>query len=312
MLNLISFPSIKYNCELNLRQPSFSGNYFCRAWKNEQVRNTILKNLAEYFKGEERELSSFIALIERHHSNIDNFSEEVTNYFRNKPNIQRRVQENARKIAQDRINFLQREFFMQCKIPATPSSSLIDIGVGDGKATMSLAKSLGISHQNIQGIDICKMPTELPFRTLTYDGSDLNRVVKDKFDIAAAISTLHHSDNPRRLLEQINRVIKDNGYLLVVEHPSETENDRLFHYIMDKFEYRIVEGKDDFPIPNHLYHPIRWERLMNESGFKILRTITPQGANPFNRVGYVLQKIPASESIEVHRAMSLVPVLQQN
>lgn len=304
MLNVSLAPKIKYQYASNVVSPSFSGNLYRETWSNIGARNTILNCLREYFHGVEPSvLNEFIELIHTSCRAGRDYKKVVRSYFEKNPLVFAKVKENAQTVAQKRVDFLRNEFFVHMKKYNLSGQTLIDIGSGDGKVTMDLSKTLGI--KDITGVEVYELPEHktLPFKTIIDYNHRLRDCVKGKYTNAAMISTLHHSSNPGQLIKDAGQTINDNGYLILVEHPTSNQADKLFHRFMDEFEYVIVDGNEKFKIPNHIKTSSEWEQMAQEAGFRLVERIEPKTAeNPFCRVAYVLQKIPAGQLNEAHKA----------
>lgn len=298
--NNIYYPQVKNNIV-------FTGGVYSRASQSAEAKTEILKALSEYFVGVDTQVLT--KLFETNNFSRREFWDELKRYLRSNPSTFEKVKENAKKVASARVEFLNgmfRSVKHQCNVSG---SSLIDIGSGDGKVTQELVKLFGIDTQNVLGVELKTMPEHehLPFPTKIYNGKNLSEAVRNKYDIATLVSTLHHSKDPEELIKQAHKMLNDNGYLILVENPPINEADRIFHSFMDKFEYTIVGNDEGFPISNNFNSIEEWQKKLQRNGFNLTRIIEPPTDinNPFRRVCIVAQKIPAQRTSMAHQAFAL-------
>ena len=90
---------------------------------------------------------------------------------------------------------------------------LLDIGCGDGYF-ISLCQNLGIDSY---GYDISPGVVDYAQRKGLKVFSDLDEIT-EKFDIITLFDVLEHMENPRRELENLAKLLKDNG-LIFIETP---------------------------------------------------------------------------------------------
>lgn len=306
MLNSVYLYNIQYNNASTPMPISFGGHLCQKTWQNHQAKKMVTEALKEYFAGIDSSIfKQFINIIDVNAIRGEECWDKLKEFLRSNPFILKKIRENANIISAERVKFLRKEFFKPLG-DNFKGRSLLDIGSCDGKVTIDLAESLGI--KDITGVEVHRMPEhkDLDFETIIYDGKNLGSHVNRKYDIVSMISTLHHSHHPKDLLQQAHSVLNDNGYLILVEHPTKNEADKLFHYFMDTFEYVIIGGNNKFQIPNHLKTSAEWIKLMEESGFKVVKIIEPKVENPFRRVEYVLQKIPTAKMNSAYRANNIL------
>lgn len=294
------------NIENNI---AFTGDFYKSAFKDDVAKITISKALKEYFAGlDDNIFNEFIRIIETNSGKNDDVFEKIRAYLNTKPQVMEAVKKNAQNVAKSRIEFLKAMFLDAKNRCSIHGSSLLDIGSGDGKVTQELiSKNLfNINNSRALGVELQKLPEHeaLPFKTLICSGEHLSGHTNNKYDIVTLISTLHHIENPKNQLKQIYNTLSKNGHLIVIEHPPSNNSDKLFHNFMDEFEYRVVAGNDNFPISGNLYSHDGLKKLMEECGFKMIQKVEPSPDidNPFRRVCFVLQKIPAHKLDEAYKA----------
>lgn len=288
---------------------AFTGGLYNSAFKDDVAKITISKMLKEYFAGlDDNIFNEFIRIIETNSEKHDDVFGKIRAYLNTKPQVMEAVKKNAQNVAKRRIEFLKAMFLDAKNRCSIYGSSLLDIGSGDGKVTEELISRnlFNIDPSEALGIELQKLPEHeiLPFKTLICNGEHLIEHTNKKYDIATLISTLHHIENPKNQLKQVYNALSNNGHLIVIEHPSTNNSDKLFHNFMDEFEYRVVAGKDNFPISGNLYSHDEFQKLIEECGFKMIQKIEPSSSidNPFRRVCFVLQKIPANKLDKAYKA----------
>lgn len=140
-----------------------------------------------------------------------------------------------------------------------PSSdkTYLDIGCGNGAKTLKIGKQFDIEHHNIFGADIAQWG---PYKEHTHpfhyseiiDGRLQH--ADNSMDIVSCILMLHHVRDLNQLLSEIERVLKPNGLLLIVEHNNLTDYDNmtletlhmLYGYLYDKNMTYIEEPDFSF------------------------------------------------------------------
>lgn len=105
------------------------------------------------------------------------------------------------------------EYHQRYQPHLTPTTSLLDIGVGSGLALHHVMQQN--PHLACAGVDIhdLRLPdVEVPLQV--YDGYTLP-FVADRFDVSLIFYVMHHCDNPHRLLEEAVRVSRQK--LIIIE-----------------------------------------------------------------------------------------------
>jgi|JI10StandDraft_1071094.scaffolds.fasta_scaffold18702_6 ubiquinone/menaquinone biosynthesis C-methylase UbiE len=105
---------------------------------------------------------------------------------------------------------------------------VLDIGCGDGSITKTLKEKLGLSSDQVHGCDIVAPLNGPPigpsngqpngdFTFSLIDGSKLPYEA-ESFDVVYALMSLHHVRDLTGMLQEIKRVLRPNGVLIVREH----------------------------------------------------------------------------------------------
>jgi len=118
------------------------------------------------------------------------------------------------------LSFVKHPFYSRCIRKYMPRGKLLDIGCGEG----SLLKWAGKCRYDVYGIDISEFAARLSRRAL----SQANLVVGDVrslpfeddcFDVVTCFDVLEHLLEPLIALEEINRILKGKG-ILVMSSPN--------------------------------------------------------------------------------------------
>lgn len=144
---------------------------------------------------------------------------------------------------------------------------ILDIGVGTGAALKYIPSNISVS-----GIDISPGMLKRAKRKFSNDTfiimDALNLAFKDKsFDAVIAAYVLTVVPDPRKMLEEIKRVLKDDGRVLIINHFMSTNPftrffEKTFDPVARKLGWRLDLGMDE---------------AFNNSGFEIEKIIKKRG-----------------------------------
>lgn len=123
-----------------------------------------------------------------------------------------------------RINELKKLFdAINFKLLVNKDSKYLDIGSGNGVITDIIGKELGFSKENIYGIEISKWIEknhEGSYTAIntTYIKGDNLPFDNNSFDLISCIMSIHHFEYKEKMLNEIYRVLKPGGILIIREH----------------------------------------------------------------------------------------------
>jgi len=167
--------------------------------------------------------------------------------------LMKKIKENRQQINKDLSDPDQRKFFSpatyagyQITIEAIleyAHGKLIDLGCGD----TPLKKIIESKVSEYDTLDVEQRTENVKFIS---DIQDMGVVESGTYDTAVCLEVLEHVRNPSRALDEINRILKDNGYLILsVPHLS-----------------RLHEVPHDY----YRYTKYALNYLLQESGFEVL------------------------------------------
>ncbi len=119
------------------------------------------------------------------------------------------------------------KYFMKFDFETNPILNYLDVGAGNGRFCKMFGKELKLDNNNIHGIDIPsfseqgdwnrnEITNDIVFKTINKD--DVYPYSDNKFNIVTMKMVLHHIENIDLTLNEIARVLYNNGYLIIIEH----------------------------------------------------------------------------------------------
>jgi ubiquinone/menaquinone biosynthesis C-methylase UbiE len=182
----------------------------------------------------------------------------------------------------NKINIFIKYIKKYINIPSFKINSTVylDIGCGDGVKTLKIANALNINKEQINGTDIDhwgpyqedKKLLPFKFKYILNDGKlDYEN---DSIDIITCILTLHHIENFDFIVSEIYRVLKPNGYFILVEHDNYTNVDQLILEIQHNLYSYIYDNYEDFisnPTFNNFLNNKEFEYILTQKfNFKLI------------------------------------------
>jgi ubiquinone/menaquinone biosynthesis C-methylase UbiE len=134
----------------------------------------------------------------------------------------------------------------------------LDVGCGRGHKTLAYGKEIGLEKNEIYGTDILdwgpyeqqQITHKFNFKIISSNGKlDYD---EDTFDLITCFLMLHHVEKLSDLLNEIKRILKPNGILLIIEHDVHNDYDRILIDILHTFYGIIIDKKENY-IENSLY-----------------------------------------------------------
>ena len=198
-------------------------------------------------------------------------------YWDTNENREDNFEKKLKKIVHKVINGIYYQF----KIPSEYSGKVLDIGCGDGKGLYKLKNEGWETY----GVEISELAIEYArkMRHLNiFNGFVEDAMFEDEFfDVIILSQVLEHLPNPLSTLKEINRILKNDGLLIISIPNVESFDAKHFKKYWTGWE-----------LPRHFYHfsPLSVELLLNKAGFDILKKEFDNNPNIFlSSFKYVLE-----------------------
>ena len=147
--------------------------------------------------------------------------------------------------------------FAQYLAPLIPDNAhILDFGCGNMYTAIQL-----LNHRpnlTITGLDIIRdqnlSDDILATKNIKFQLSSTKEIQSpdDSFDGAIALATLHHTPDPEYFLSELVRVVKKDGFIILVEEMAVNPLDKLYICVEDWLLNKMKEG---VPVPlNFRYH----------------------------------------------------------
>jgi len=142
---------------------------------------------------------------------------------------------------------------------------ILDLGAGDGLLALEINKQL---NKKVLLVDILDYnSTDLPLVLYNPDGKlPLN---DNEIDTTILYTVLHHSSDPKHLLQEAMRVTKKR--LVIKEAYIEKEENRITNSFFDWFYNRVI-GDEDINVPLNFQKVEGWEKILKSNRFDIIET----------------------------------------
>lgn len=269
----ILFSSIRQkHCLRAIDEPTFF------AWKNENVRAHIVNYiLTENFKTRPAYGREFIDEIK---SRIRTTRSEAELYEKLKRYFD---SAHCRKVifSHERANRLSTRVRQIRELLGTNTvGSLLDVGCGNGEIAHELMQSLGLSYDNVQGLEVV-LPNKAKINIVKFNGFDFPAFAKP-FDLVTAFSVLHHAEDPIQLIKEIKKALANGGHLIIRDCDASTDDLKSFNLIADYLWYKIYTLDDNVPITGNYLSANEWTQLFQSEGFKVDKITHPEPENPYN------------------------------
>lgn len=140
-----------------------------------------------------------------------------------------------------------------------PGGALLDVGCGIGEFTVQLRDQF----HTVVGIDID--PDEIEFAKKRIGNSpnvslhcgelESFHFPDERFDVCLCLDVLEHVTHPYLLLQEINRILKRTGSLIVT--------------VPNWYDIIVSKVLRQNPLHIHTFTPWRWIAILKKAGFKI-------------------------------------------
>lgn len=140
-----------------------------------------------------------------------------------------------------------------------PRAEVLDVGCGNGFIAHHLQSMLGTT---VVGLDV-GAGTAARINYVPYDGRHFP--VRDQsFDAVLLCYVLHHAQDPRLVLNEVNRVLRDGGLAIIYEDIPSMWWDRVVCWTHDR-QWRGRTGPCTFQAEQD------WRRMFSLAGFEVVK-----------------------------------------
>jgi len=165
--------------------------------------------------------------------------------------------------------------------PKFKIQNYLDIGCGDCIKTKLLGDLLGLKSKQVYGADIPAWSSytqqqrkQLPINIIDLEANKVLPIKSNKFSLVSAYMVLHHVKNLKLMLDEIHRILKPGGYLIIKEHDALTSLDYMLADVEHAI-YEIVYGKSnhqEFEKSHYAkyYDWLEWDLIMYKHQFKCI------------------------------------------
>lgn len=204
-------------------------------------------------------------------------------YFSNKKNnklndkLNDKINDKSNKRANEYYEILNHSLLIKPII----IKKYLDIGCGNGYYTVSFGKKLGLTENEIYGIDTgnfagVKITPITGFIYKEYNGEKIP-YQDNMFDMVTMFMVLHHVEKNKikELFNEIYRVLVPNGILLMREH-NKTSYNSIYLFKLEHYLYNIYYDKVPFEQFYNIYYEYYYSKddlikLCTSHGFKYIK-----------------------------------------
>jgi ubiquinone/menaquinone biosynthesis C-methylase UbiE len=213
--------------------------------------------------------------------------------------VQREFTRQAEKFSQSRA---MREKGGRKILPllagVRPFHRVLDLACGPGFVALEFAKHA----REVVGVDLtaemlnqaCALARREGFNNVTFQRADVNRLrfPNKSFDLVVTRAAFHHFPEPARVLNEMVRVLKSNGRILISDNTSKNEPEK------SRLQNRIEKLRD----PSHVEMlPLKkWRKLFKDAGLRVVkekRLVQPRNAEDW----MALAQTPPSTRKKIRR-----------
>jgi ubiquinone/menaquinone biosynthesis C-methylase UbiE len=177
----------------------------------------------------------------------------------------------------------------------SPEETVLNIGCGDGVQALiykdSFKKMVGIDI-NEDSLEVARQLAEYyDIKNLELIAGNVESIsLEEKFDKAIAIDIIEHVINPNKLVAEINRLLKDDGELLVTFPAMHDKWENLFRFVGRKILRRKGKTvyKEGWDPREHQYDylPKKWIKIVEKEGFTMVDSRASTMFPPLHYLGF--------------------------
>jgi len=226
------------------------------------LNNTQLNAMLNYFIGQS-ETEYVFDMIKNYKSDNEILSYIKKHFKLKKTNINKEIKSAKIMLVVNIFCLLEKD-----------NIKILDVGVGNGKKIKAITSFLNKKYE-LYGADIeewgsYKKNRKLDFPYKVIQLNPYKIPYSDKmFDCIFITLTLHHAENILDVIKECHRILKDDGYIILIEHDVWTDDT---HMLVD-LQHRIYASVYDEPLSGinaTYYNFYEWDILFNKCGFKFI------------------------------------------
>jgi ubiquinone/menaquinone biosynthesis C-methylase UbiE len=181
-------------------------------------------------------------ILNQNTNDINIYNELYILYNSSSNKIPKFIKRPNKNIAIINTLLLYIKHFIQFDFEKKSLINYLDVGAGNGRFCKMFGKGLKLENNNIHGIDIPSFSeqgdwnrnetmNDIVFTTI--NKNDKYPYFDNKFDIITMKMVFHHIENIDLTLSEIARVLRNDGYLILIEHDAHNYLD----YILCEIEH---------------------------------------------------------------------------
>jgi SAM-dependent methyltransferase len=160
-----------------------------------------------------------------------------------------------------------------------PITNYLDIGCGDCHQTKVLGNAIDLPDSSIYGADISnwggysdEKRNKIGINIINIKDDGLLPFEDSSYCLISAFMVLHHVKHLDKLLSEIHRILKPNGYFFIREHDAMNSID----YMLCDVEHALYEvvqrnNMTFFDTYHGVYYDwLEWDYILKKNGFKFL------------------------------------------
>lgn len=272
---ILNYFDLKFNFYVNTISNIQIQKYFEEAVKDKNITEiTRLQVLFMHFINYE----SSAKIIEKLYKNNKLSDNEIIDFIKN--NTIHKTIHDKYQICEKweyAIEILSHLYINKIKSKNNEISNIkyLDLCCGSGKKSKLFHKNLGIEKSNTYISDIQtwgpyqKNKSKMPFQFTFIENNKLD-YENEQFDLVTCILSLHHVKELESFIKEIYRIIKKNGFLLLIDHCVYNDYDRLFINIQHMLYTYFYDKKIDYiENPEYIYcfNMHEWNYIMSKNKF---------------------------------------------
>ena len=158
-------------------------------------------------------------------------------------------------------------------------TNYLDIGCGDCKQTKVLGNAIGLPDSAIYGADIshwgaynAEKRSKVGINIIGLKDDGILPFESESFCLVSTFMVLHHVNSLEKLLSEISRVLKPNGYFFIREHDAMCPIDYMLCDIEHAL-YDVVQRNDENFFNTYYgeyYDWLEWDYILKKYGFKYI------------------------------------------